>query len=69
MPRQAPAAGQKGGLQGLSPRRGRNTRGAAAGGSRPHRGSGRGIDGAAADTRNRAQLQPVLFVLDGSKFS
>ena len=69
MPRQAPAGGQKGGLQGLSPRRGRNTRGAAAGGSRPHRGSGRGIDGAAAGTRNRAQLQPVLFVLDGSKFS
>ena len=35
---QAPAAGQKGQLQGLFLQGGENTRGAAAGGSRPHRG-------------------------------
>ena len=50
-----PRSGAERRLAGAFPAQGRNTRGAAAGGSRPHRGSGRGIDGAAAGTRNRAQ--------------
>ena len=55
-----PRSGAERRLAGAFPAQGRNTRGAAAGGSRPHRGSGRGIDGAAAGTRNRAQLQTIL---------
>ena len=46
-------------MQGLYRRRGRNTRGAAAGRAEAHRGSGRGIDGRQLVPGTRAQPQAI----------